>query len=350
VSAPAMKFRFEAPAQVLYPMFDPHDKWFIFGLGRSAEFYSLDRIQEKGQAADVKPDFAIESGTSVSAHWNLDFSPDSRWMVNRGNNEPLRIWWLKPDGHAQLTGEASDQEGYVSVKFTSDSKQLISSQGRTTSIWTLNTETGGVVRETIPGGGDILLHPDARHITIFTADGPRTWSLQVEELVALARRNINRNLTLTEWRNVLPSAPYGRIFDDLPDDVSVIQDLVERANADAAAGNTVLARHEIELAAGVAIASKNPFATERVAQTALALDMPDLALAPANAAVQALPGDPSALRYRGRAFARTGNAAGVADLQAYLTWATSHGASPEDISWEQNAVRLLVDGKKPTPD
>jgi len=348
---PALRWEVDAPAQVLFPMFDPQNRWFILGEGRGAEFYSLAKIERNAyRTKNPEPDFAIESGTRVSAYWSLVFSRDGHWMVNYGRNEPLRIWWMKSGDVPKLVGEGGETTDGASAKFTSDSRQLITSQPGgadvSTSFWTLDPESGSVSRSSVQGGGPILLDPDERRVTILTEDGPRSHFLNEQELVSSAERAVNRNMTLGEWKKVLPSVQYARTFDDLPYDVSYLQDLVESAYADLSAGRKQEGRKKMELAANNAIQTQNPFATARVARAALLLGMPDLAIAPSEATVRALPNDPTARRLRGRAKAQVGDSAGAEDLQAYVAWGRLRGLSRDALEWEQDAIHDISQGMK----
>ena len=44
----------------------------------------------------------------------------------------------------------------------------------------------------------------------------RLWLLQIEDLLALARHTLGRNLSKDEWRTFLPDQPYFEVFPGLP--------------------------------------------------------------------------------------------------------------------------------------
>jgi WD40 repeat protein len=343
---PVFAFEMEAPAQVFYPMFDPTGTWFIFGNGRTAGFYSLHRLHGPGP---FNPDFEIESGTRISAHWKLYFSSDTRWFVNEGYNEPVRIWWRSPGKEIDLKGEATDQSE-AEVAFTHGSNYLITSSREATAIWTLGSSSGSIQRATLPGAGEVLLDPDEGRMTTFTSTGPRAWILGIDELIALTQNVVARNMTLDEWTQVLPGTQYQKTFTELPVDVSVIQSYVEQANTAANKNNRADAAKWISLAAATAIDSKNPFAATRVADAGLSNNLTKNVYAAAEFAAGAMPNDPGAMELRGISRAQAGDFRGVEDLRRFVAWALQHGATQEDLKKDFEFIQTAKDHNARSPN
>lgn len=63
-----------------------------------------------------------------------------------------------------------------------------------------------------------FLEPVCHRTKDYTA---RLWLLQVEDLFALARDTVGRNLSTNEWRTVMPGQPYFEVFPGLPIPLSV---------------------------------------------------------------------------------------------------------------------------------
>lgn len=346
ITRSVLSFQMEAPAQVLYPMFDPGGKWFILGKGQTAAFYSLDRLRG---APPYAPDFEIESGARVTAHWNLKWSPDERWIVNEGNSTPVRVWWRSADNKVILQAEAADQHEAL-LAFTHDSKYLITSSRASTLIWTLDSATGTIWQSTMPGGGSILLPLDERRVTTITPDGPKTWILDRDELVALARNVVARNLTLNEWTRVLSDTPYEKTFPELPVDISLIEYYVEQSNTAANADDDTNAHRWISLAATAAIESKNPHAALRVADAGVSIGDAHGVLDVAEFAAKAMPGDPGAWEMLGLARLGVGNTKGAVNVQRFVNWALDHGARPDDLQRDLGLIDKAKHAKRSAPN
>jgi WD40 repeat protein len=342
---PLMAFELEAPAQIFYPYFDQGGRWFILGTGAGAAFYALKGLSQVN-ASIGNPDFAIQSGTRITARWNLSFSPDGRWLVNQGREEPLRVWWCSPADQMFQVADAPEQDDDGSALFTVDGRYLITATAfnygtespTSTSIWALSESTGGIRRISMPAGGDLILQPGQRQVTAVLPTQVHTWTIAVADLVSLAQSAIGRNLTLAEWSRVLPGSPYEQTFANLPTDVSVIQDEVEQATSAASAGERSKAQAWYEQATAAAIASNNPYAAMQIVSASLSDDFPAIALEAADFSARLLPQDPAAPELRGLARLRTGDRRGIADVRAYIDWARRHGASPSDLETDIAAV------------
>ena len=341
-------FETEAPAQILYPMFDPESKWFIFGNGVSADFYALSKILRDSH--QPQPDFSIQSGTTITSHWNLYFSPDSRWFVNQGHDEPLRIWLRSDDGGARLVATDGDQSGEgITVVFAPDSRHLITSSSFTT-LWTLSRSSDSVKKVTVPGGGAALLRSNGQDVTILAAEGPASWTLGTDDLLSRAQSAVGRNMTLSEWTRVLPQNPYERTFDTLPSDVSVIRDYVLRAQEAAARGARQEARGLYAMAVKVSIEAKNPFAAMRVADAGLSDGMPRTVRDAATFAAAEMPQNFGAVELRGLALAGTGDSGGIDDLQKYIEWAAGHRETSQDLQPDMETLDALRKGQIKSPE
>jgi WD40 repeat protein len=339
-----MGFEIEAPGQVFYPMFDPKSRWFIFGKGITAAFYDLAKIDGQSDL-DPNPRFELPSGTSITAHWDLQFSPNTQWFINQGRQEPLRMWWLSKEDDAQLVSEVPEQRGEANVAFIGDKVVTSvpydseSDAVSPTILWTLNNASGTVKRVSLPGSGQILIHRDRQRITVLSNGRQRSWTLDTGGLIALAERLIGRNLTLTEWSEVSsPGKRYEKTFPSLPEDASVIRSYVESAEASAQKGDQKAANATYKLAVDSALDTRNPFLLLRVAESGLSNNSPEVIREAAELAVKLGSNDPRALRARGLVRVRLGDRNGVDDLQTYVRWARAHGASPADFKEERDAI------------
>jgi WD40 repeat protein len=330
-----MGFELEAPGQILYPAFDPKNRWFILGKGITAAFYDLAKIAEKDKL-DPDPTFELPSGTSITAHWQLQFSPDARWLINQGRSEPLRIWSWSKDDDVQLVSDVPEQQGETKAFFLGD-KAVTSTQS--TVIWTLNNASRTAKRVSLPGSGEILIHPDQQRITVLSNNGERTWTLNTAALTALAERLISRNLTLSEWSRVLPGKLYEKAFSGLPEDATVIRGYVESAQASAQKGNQKAANAFYKLAVNSARDARNPILALRVAESGLSNDATEAIAEAAELTVKFGSNDPRALRARGLVRVSRGDQSGVSDIQKYIGWASEHGASSDDLREESDAIR-----------
>jgi WD40 repeat protein len=63
----------------------------------------------------------------------------------------------------------------------------------------------------------VAISPDNHWLVTGSLDGTaRLWSLQVKDLIDLARITVGRNFTAQEWKLYFPGEPYHKTFPDLP--------------------------------------------------------------------------------------------------------------------------------------
>jgi WD40 repeat protein len=274
-------------------------------------------------------------------------------------NGRQRCYRLERETGPYLTSVSFDRGGRVAVG-TTEGDVEVRKLGDTESMAHALIVPGfpGAVPEIAHEGQRMLLHSglDQRHGQLIRSCDldkdcqPRDAAAGggADALLALARRLIARNLTVAEWRAVLPTVPYERTFEDIGD-MPLIRSLVEQASHEAAAGHQSEASGVMRRALDAASASGSPYALAGISRAALDLQMFDLAAAAADALLQMLPADPAALWYRGQARALMGDKAAIADLQAYIDWQRSHKATPASLQWERNAIGLLRSGDTPVP-
>lgn len=347
-----MGFQMEAPAQNLYPMFDPNNRWFILGKGITAAFYDLTKIAGK-ENLDPDPTFELPSGTSITAHWDLRFSPDAQWFINQGRQGPLRVWWWSKGDDAQLVSDVPEQWGEANVAFIGDKavtsipSDSESDAGTSTILWTFNNSSRTVKRVSLSGGGKILIYPDQQRISVLSYKRQRTWTLSTAALISLAERLIGRNLTLSEWSRVSPGKRYEKAFPGLPEDASVVRGYVESAQANAEKGDQKAANALYKLAVDSTLDSRNPFLALRVAESGLTNNATEVVAGAAELAVKLDSSDPRAFRARGLARVRLGDQSGIKDIQKYIGWASEHGASSNDLGVENDAIRSPRNRQRP---
>jgi WD40 repeat protein len=95
------------------------------------------------------------------------------------------------------------------------------SSDKTARLWDLRTADPAAQPIVLKGHKNwvlaVAVSPDNRWVgTGGDDDTARLWPLQIEELLALARRTTGRNLSTNEWQTFLPGQPYFEVFPGLP--------------------------------------------------------------------------------------------------------------------------------------
>ena len=144
--------------------------------------------------------------------YGVAYSPDGRRLATASNDEIIKVW----DAFTgkELLNFAGHTSAIVDISFSPDGTQLATaSRDGTAKVWDANS---GKELMTLYGSGVGLcclsFSPDGKHLFTGGDDGVRVYTLQVEDLVALARTRTTRSLTIEECQKYLhlevcPSEP-----------------------------------------------------------------------------------------------------------------------------------------------
>lgn len=142
----------------------------------------------------------------------LVFSPDGRWLAAGSNSGHVAIWdtrtWERLDREIVVSGG----NGVGGIAFSADSRAVVVAAAGTVALWDVQGESGGAVLDVDRFGeaSGVAAGFGRQDDLVFVTDGSsvRSWSIAPERLVAHACRVVGRDLTRTEWDEVLPDRPY----------------------------------------------------------------------------------------------------------------------------------------------
>jgi WD40 repeat protein/transcriptional regulator with XRE-family HTH domain len=138
----------------------------------------------------------------------IAFSPDGKWIASSGNDSTIKVWDAETGVDIfTLSGHTGPTFG---VAFNSDGHSLItSSVDRTVKVWLLPSQ-GESVPEPLTLYGNsgavyrVALSPDGTRIVSVGRDPTvHIYELNIEELIAIARARLTRELTLVECQKYL---------------------------------------------------------------------------------------------------------------------------------------------------
>jgi WD40 repeat protein len=138
----------------------------------------------------------------------LTFSPDGKWIVTSGNDGNIRVWDVATGADIfDLTGHTGPTFG---VSFSADGNILAtSSVDRTVKIWQLPKPGESILDPlTLYGNSgavyDVEISPDGKSVVSVGRDHVvRIYELNIEELIAIARSRLTRDLTQNECQKYL---------------------------------------------------------------------------------------------------------------------------------------------------
>jgi WD40 repeat protein len=152
--------------------------------------------------------YAIPGGDYHTPNGGIVFSLDSRWLVLTDCSGTATIWNLATGAHRQTL--RGDPGCILWADFSPDGKLVALGSAnplRGLSIWDIET---GRELLTLPGTGDVRFMPDGKRIWtgVWEPAGlmPRTvrmYTLDLAELIAIARTRVTRALTPEECQEFL---------------------------------------------------------------------------------------------------------------------------------------------------
>ena len=158
------------------------------------------------------------SGHGVGVALNgIAFSPDGKWIATSGNDATIKVWDSETGAAIfTLVGHTGPTFG---VSFSPEGQYLAtSSVDRTVKVWKL-PKVGEPVPEPLTLYGNlgavyqVAFSPDSKRVVSVGRDHVvRIYELKVEDLIAIARSRLTRDLTQNECQKYLhmemcPSMP-----------------------------------------------------------------------------------------------------------------------------------------------
>jgi DNA-binding SARP family transcriptional activator/WD40 repeat protein len=145
----------------------------------------------------------------------LVFSPDGWWLAGATGSGRVMIWNTRT-WQQHNTWEAVSGFGIDSMVFTPDSDFLITGGAGQAAIWNVDQgASGGVRLDVDPSRTDasvlVGVRDDGRTLVTYTeGTGVREWDVSPDGLLEHACAVVGRNLTRSEWEDVLPDRSYER--------------------------------------------------------------------------------------------------------------------------------------------
>lgn len=226
----------------------PKDHWLAVGNYKdgSVRLWKMETLTKPDNLpADPVLPVSILSHYKRKQDFNIViFSPSGRWLITCNQDSTAYLWdledWNPPDepkffvlsGH---TGPIRTATFSSDTLDTPGNRWLVTvSDDETTRLWDLTALDPSTTAVVLRGHeGPIwaaTITPDNHWlITGSDDDFVRLWNLRLSELVELAGRTANRNLTWEEWKTYFPNQGYRQTFPHLPADISAIKERFKQA-------------------------------------------------------------------------------------------------------------------------
>jgi len=221
----------------------PDSHWLVTDVGSSFQLWDL--TADNPTATPILLTTGQEEGDGEAT-----ISPDSRWLVTVtqennlvGADRTVHLWDLTADNIAPnsiaLAGHLDD---IWNIDFSPNSHWLVtSSQDGTVRLWDLTADDPSVSFIVLAGAGGVGSYVAISDHWFVTSNGLRPtmhlWNLRLNELIESACRIAGRNLTEAEWSQYLGRQEYRKICPDLPVHYSVVNALKEEGRILAKAGD-----------------------------------------------------------------------------------------------------------------
>jgi WD40 repeat protein len=159
-----------------------------------------------------------DHGNAVLA---IAFSPDSRTLAAGGLDGTVRLWQVG-DAIGQPAVLPGHGTGISSMAFRPDGKVVAVGASRgLVQLWPLDKPDAApiVLADTMDAIHAVAFDADGQAVAVGSGDGQvLVWTLDAERLSKLVCQVVERNLTLTEWRQFMGAdTPYRPTCPDLPD-------------------------------------------------------------------------------------------------------------------------------------
>ncbi|MDX2037039.1 MAG: TIR domain-containing protein [Isosphaeraceae bacterium] len=169
--------------------------------------------------------------TAIAIH------PDGERVVTASDDETVRIWNLNAADPNAASIVLRGHAGLIdALAIHADGKRVVTgSLDKTARVWDLTAPDPSSASLVLVGHtgaiNALAIHPDGKRVVTASSDKTvRVWTIDVDALIAIARKTTGRNPTMAEWIRYQPGASYRRTFDSLPFPRDFLPNLRDRAS------------------------------------------------------------------------------------------------------------------------